>query len=592
MTQDLPSIEDLMKKSKPAPSTGVAKSFTKAPIASAKLSAAGIQTTEEKLTEKISAIGQMGKEEETKKVAAAAGVQYVDLKGFPISADALRLVPEEQAAELLAIPFLFTGPELRVGAVHPENEKVKELVFQLEERNKTHAVVYKISQDGFEHAVKLYATLPKIKAIVKGVEIKPEDLEKYQTQMANMADVAKLMNAASTTDILIIIVAAALKLKSSDIHVEAEEHGIIVRLRVDGILQEISKIDVEKWKQIINRIKLISGLKINVTDKPQDGRFTIFEKGKNLDVRVSALPTTWGESVVMRILNPEAAELGFESLGFRPAALTRLIHEIEKPHGMIVTTGPTGSGKTTTLYAVLKHLNEPGVKIITLEDPIEYKLEGINQSQIDPSRDYTFAKGLRSILRQDPDIVMVGEIRDLETAETAIQAALTGHLMLSTIHTNDAAGAVPRFLSMGVKAFLLAPALNCVMGQRLIRRLCSDCKKPAEIDPTDLELIKKQLDSIPEASGEAKVDTSKLQFLGPVGCDKCNSTGYKGRVGVYEILVKNPEIEKFILSGEISEYAMRDVAQKQGMVTMAQDGLLKALDGQTSVEEVKRNVGL
>lgn len=592
MSLDLPSIEDLIKKSKPAPSTGVAKSFIKAPVASAKLSALGIQTSEEKLKEKISSIGLQGKEAETKREAAALGVQYVDLKGFPISADALRLLPEEQARELQVIPFLFTGPELRFGAVHPGNAKVKEIVFQLEERNKTHAEIYKISEDGFVHALKLYSTLPKIKATVKGVEIKPEDLEKYQAQMSNMADIAKIMNAASTTDLLIIIVAAALKVKSSDIHVEAEEHGIVVRLRVDGILQEISTIDVDKWKQIINRIKLISGLKINVNDKPQDGRFTIYEKGKNLDVRVSALPTTWGESVVMRILNPEAAELGFESLGFRTAALKRLVNEIEKPHGMIVTTGPTGSGKTTTLYAVLKHLNEPGVKIITLEDPIEYKLEGVNQSQIDPSRDYTFAKGLRSILRQDPDIVMVGEIRDLETAETAIQAALTGHLMLSTIHTNDAAGAVPRFLSMGVKAFLLAPALNCIMGQRLIRRLCVECKKSVELDPDDLVLVKKQLETIPEASGEVKVDTTNLKFMGPVGCEKCNQTGYKGRVGVYEILVKNQDIEKFILSGEISEYAMRDVAQKQGMVTMAQDGLLKALEGQTSVDEIKRNVGL
>lgn len=594
MSQDLPSIEDLIKQSKPraAPNAAVAKSF-KAPIPSAKLSATiGTQSTEEKLAEKMAATRLKGKEEETKKEAGTLGVPYVDLKGFAISADALRLLPEEQARELQVIPFLFTGPELRVGAVHPGNEKIKELVFQLEERNKTHAVTYKISEDGFEHAIKLYSTLPKIKAAVKGVEIKPEDLERYQAQMTNLADVAKIVNAATTTDILIIIVAAALKLKSSDIHVEAEEKGIVVRLRVDGILQEITTIDIEKWKQIINRIKLISGLKINVSDKPQDGRFTIFEKGKNLDVRVSALPTTWGESVVMRILNPEAAELGFESLGFRTAALKRLIREIEKPHGMIVTTGPTGSGKTTTLYAVLKHLNEPGVKIITLEDPIEYKLEGINQSQIDPSRDYTFAKGLRSILRQDPDIVMVGEIRDLETAETAIQAALTGHLMLSTIHTNDAAGAVPRFLSMGVKAFLLAPALNCIMGQRLIRRLCTECKKPVEIEAEDLALVKKQLESIPEASGEAKVDTSNLKFFGPVGCEKCNGTGYKGRVGVYEILTKDPEIEKFILSGDISEYAMREVAQKQGMVAMAQDGLLKAMEGQTTVDEVKRNVGL
>lgn len=330
---------------------------------------------------------------------------------------------------------------------------------------------------------------------------------------------------------------------------------------------------------------------MNVADRPQDGRFTIFQKNKKIDVRTSTMPTAWGESVVMRILNPDAANLGFEKLGFREAMLKKLLHEVEKPHGMIITTGPTGSGKTTTLYAVLQRLNKPGVKIITLEDPVEYKLEGINQSQIDHSKNYTFASGLRSILRQDPDIVMVGEIRDLETAETAIQAALTGHMLISTIHTNDAAGAIPRFVSMGVKPFLLAPAVNAIMGQRLARHICEECK---EVDTVSAELltnIKAQLQSIPPLSGEAVPNLEALTFYKGKGCAVCNNTGYKGRLGIYEILLKDAEIEKFILSGEISEYAVREVAQKQGMVTMLQDGLLKALDGLTSIEEVQRVVG-
>ena len=281
-----------------------------------------------------------------------------------------------------------------------------------------------------------------------------------------------------------------MKLGSSDVHIEAEEKGIAVRFRVDGILQEVALLDREQWKRIINRIKLIASLKMNVTDQAQDGRFSIFQKNKTIDVRTSTIPTSYGESVVMRLLNPDSISLAFEELGFRAPMLKKLQKEVEKPNGMIITTGPTGSGKTTTLYAILKKLNTKDVKIITLEDPVEYKVEGLNQSQIDYSKDYTFAKGLRSILRQDPDIVMVGEIRDLDTAEIAIQAALTGHVMLSTIHTNDAAGAIPRFLSMGVKPFLLAPALNAIMGQRLVRKICKDCKEEMTLDAETLELVK------------------------------------------------------------------------------------------------------
>lgn len=590
MSQDLPSIEDLIKSQKPKTPPPQRTGF-KTPIISAKLNTAE-PSAQEKLSDKISTMGLKGREEDAKRDAANLGVPYIDLRGFPINPDALRLIPEAQAKELQAIVFLYSGNELRIGAVNPADPKVKELKFQIEERTKGNTLMYKVSNDSFGHAIKLYATLPKIHEVVRGVQVKPEELEKYKEQIKNPKDIDAVLKGANTTDILIVIIAAALKMKSSDVHVEAEQKGIAVRLRVDGILQEVAMVDVEKWKMIISRIKLISGLKINVTDKPQDGRFTIFHEGKQIDVRASTLPTAWGESVVMRILNPDAVSLSFDGLGFRAPALKRLIYEIEKPHGMIVTTGPTGSGKTTTLYAVLQHLNEPGVKIITLEDPVEYKLEGINQSQIDLSRDYTFAKGLRSILRQDPDIVMVGEIRDLETAETAIQAALTGHLMLSTIHTNDAAGAVPRFLSMGVKPYLLAPAVNAIMGQRLVRRLCKECKQPVALDDEMFALVKKQLDAIPEASGETKPAFTNASFFGPKGCDVCAGSGYKGRVGCYEILIKNEAIESFILSGEISEYAMRDVAAKQGMVMMAQDGLLKALEGQTSVEEIKNNIGL
>jgi type IV pilus assembly protein PilB len=389
--------------------------------------------------------------------------------------------------------------------------------------------------------------------------------------------------------------AAALKGGASDIHIEAEEESIKIRLRVDGILHEAASINKDKWKLIISRIKLLAGMKINITAVPQDGRITIYLSNEKIEIRVSTLPTAYGESVVMRLLRPKSISLDFEELGVRGLAWERLKGEIERPNGMIVTTGPTGSGKTTTLYAILKRLNTPEVKIITLEDPVEYKLAGINQSQIDHAKNYTFGKGLRSILRQDPDIVMVGEIRDTETAEIATQAALTGHLVISTIHTNNAAGAIPRFLSMGVKPFFLAPALNCVIGQRLVRRLCADCKAPIKLDYALMAEVQNTLKTIPE-SANIKLDLNNLQFYGPSEktktCKTCNGLGYGGRMGIYEIFTMNKEIERMILDSNVSEYEMLDVAQKHGMITMGQDGILKALDGITSVEEVLRVAGI
>lgn len=618
MPDNLPSIADLLKQKTasrtPAPllavpglqsqltTTSSATSFTNnhhdpeldapAPAKSAMIQLADSDTTKE-LSKKIETIGLRERETETERKAQMMGIPYINLKGFPINPDALVLIPQEQSAQLKVISFLFTGPELRIATTQPEDPRIKELVFELGERHKANTAVYLMSPESLNQGLKMYEALPKIKPIIKGVQITEEEIAKYQKQMTDFSSIAGVLVHANVTDVIAVVIAASLKLGSSDIHIEAEEKGIAVRFRVDGILQDVAKLAPEQWKKIINRIKLIASLKMNVSDQAQDGRFTIYQKNKEIDVRTSTIPTAFGESVVMRLLNPDSIAVEFEALGFRPASLKKLQKEIDKPNGMIITTGPTGSGKTTTLYAILRKLNTSDVKIITLEDPVEYKVEGINQSQIDYSKDYTFAKGLRSILRQDPDIVMVGEIRDLDTAEIAVQAALTGHLLLSTIHTNDAAGAIPRFLSMGLAPHLLAPSLNAIMGQRLLRRLCKECKTPAPLDEETMTLVKKQLDAIPEASGETKVDTSNLTFFGPKGCDKCNNTGYKGRVGAYEILIKTMELEKTILDkGTISEYDMRDLAIQQGMVTMTQDGLLKAIDGMTSIDEVKRNLGL
>jgi type IV pilus assembly protein PilB len=560
-----PSINDLLKKSKlPSITSDEAK---------------------DKFAAKMKELELQAKEKEAAVKGAGLGFSHISLKGFPIVAEALAMIPRDQANELKMIAFLQSGDEVRVGAVDPTNPAVKELAFQLGERNGAKVGIYIISENSFAHAEKLYDTLPKIRKIVKGVEISEADLKKYDQEMATFKDLDKMIQKVPITESVALIMAAALKGGSSDIHIEAEEKDVVVRLRIDGVLNDAARIKPELWPRLVGRLKLFSSLKINVTNVPQDGRFVIFVNKEKIDVRVSTIPTAYGESVVMRLLKPSSIGLGFEGLGIRGRAWEQLKEQITRPNGMIITTGPTGSGKTTTLYAILKKLNDQETKIITLEDPVEYKLEGINQSPIDHSKDYTFAKGLRAILRQDPDVVMVGEIRDLETAETAIQAALTGHLMISTIHTNSAAGAIPRFLSMGVKPFLLAPALNAVIGQRLIRRIHAECKVEDQVPEDKMKKVKEIMSKLSPASGYT-VDLNNLKFFKGKGCAVCGDLGLKGRVGIYEVMTMNPEIEKMILTGNVSEYDMLDVALKTGMVTMAQDGILKALDGLTTVDEV------
>jgi len=565
MPGDQPNINDLLKKSK-LPSITSADS-------------------QAKFSAKMHDLDLQAKERETAKRGAFLGVSYINLKGFPISPDALVLLSFEQAKELKMAVFLQTGDEVRIAAVDPSRPDVKEAAYQVGERARANVGMYIISEESYAHALKLYDTLPKIRKIVKGVEITEADLKKYQDQMTSFKDLDKMMRGADITDSVTIIIAGALKGDASDMHIEAEEKDVVVRYRVDGVLQDAARLARDVWPRIISRIKLFSALKINVTNIPQDGRFTIYVAGKKVEVRVSTIPTAFGESVVMRLLKPGTIALSFEDLGIRGRAYEQLKTQVERPNGMIITTGPTGSGKTTTLYATLKKLNNQETKIITLEDPVEYSLEGINQSPIDLSKDYTFAKGLRAILRQDPDVIMVGEIRDLETAETAIQAALTGHLMISTIHTNSAAGAIPRFLSMGVKPFLLAPALNAVIGQRLVRRICKDCKEETTLTPEQMKKVTDIMSTLSPGAGE-KPDLEKAKFYKGKGCKTCGDSGYKGRLGIYEIFVMSPEIEKLLLTGNVSEYQMQDLAVQQGMVTMAQDGILKVLDGLTTVDEV------
>jgi type II secretory ATPase GspE/PulE/Tfp pilus assembly ATPase PilB-like protein len=552
------------------------------------------QISEEKVTEKFESkmknIRIKELEDDTEKKAKSSGVPYVDLVAFPINSDTLNSIPEKIAKTQKVICFFKSDKEVKLGSPNPNNPNLKKILDGLTENTTTgKGEVYLISQNSYDAVFKLYAKFPPPREFIHGIQITGDELKKLQKNLKNFGILnAKLNDEKNITMIFKMMLAGAMQANSSDIHIEAEEKKITLRYRVDGVLHIVATLQKKLWERLDSRVKNIAGLKINVKDKPQDGRITVFLKDNDkLEIRVSTLPTAYGESIVMRLLKSSVTSLSFEDLGLRGKSFEDLKREVERPTGMIVTTGPTGSGKTTTLYAILNKLNNPETKIITLEDPIEYKLEGISQSQIDHSRGYSFADGLRSILRQDPDIIMVGELRDLETAEVAVQSALTGHKVVSTLHTNDASGAIPRFLSMGVKPFLLAPSLNAVIGQRLVRKIHEDCKIEAKPEPETLQKIKELLENLPKNSGY-KLDIEKLKFYRGQGCDKCNHIGLKGRIGIYEIFPMTPEIEKEILGGKSSEYKIAEIAHANGMITMVQDGLLKASDGITTAEEVFR----
>ncbi|MEK7482222.1 MAG: GspE/PulE family protein [Patescibacteria group bacterium] len=390
------------------------------------------------------------------------------------------------------------------------------------------------------------------------------------------------------TELIQLILAGAIILESSDLHIEPEEESAKMRLRMDGILQDIISFDLKLYRDLLSRLKLISGVKLNVADRPQDGRFSILAQETEIEARVSTLPAEYGEAFVLRLLNPKSL-IEIEALGMRPDLLAIIKKEIKRPNGMFIVTGPTGCGKSTTLYAVLKKIQSQEVKIITIEDPIEYHLAGLSQTQVNPAKGYDFADGLKSIMRQDPDVILVGEIRDKETSEIALQASLTGHLVLSTLHTNNAAGAVARLMALGVAAANIAPALNLSLAQRLIRKVCAECSEMKPATAEELEIIKHGLAELPKIVQTPNIKPGqKIPHIR--GCEQCNNTGYRGRIGIFEILVVDDEIEKAITDSP-SAVDLEAIAKKKGMTTVNQDGLLKVLAGVTTLEEVERVTG-
>ncbi len=422
------------------------------------------------------------------------------------------------------------------------------------------------------------------------VEIFEEEIGKISNIPEYEATIQRSLQE-KVTKILEMILGGAILLNGSDIHMEAEEARAKLRIRMDGVLHDVTSIDLKIYKTLLSRIKLLSKVKLNVTNRPQDGRFTILVTGRtqestSAEVRTSTLPAERGEAVVMRLLNPKNI-MEIEKLGLRQDLLNIFLKEIKRPNGMFIVTGPTGSGKTTTLYAILKRINNPEIKIITIEDPIEYHLEGLSQTQIDSNRGYSFASGLRSIMRQDPDVILIGEIRDLETAEIACQSSLTGHLVFSTLHTNDAAGAVARMVDLGVRPISVAPAVNTIIAQRLPRTVCKQCSKLTPASPIELKKIKEGLQNVKKELLPIDPSASSLKIPRVNKCVNCNETGYRGRIGIYEAFLIDDEMEELILKNP-SVIDMKKLAIKKGMLTMYQDGLIKVLQGLTTLEEIER----
>ncbi len=538
----------------------------------------------EKIQQVFTDLNRKFEEQETQRRASKWSVPYFDLTGLPIDESTLALVPKQEALAVMAIPFSKEGSVVKLGVVEPQNPNLRKLLWRLQ-KNKFQLEIFLVSKGGFRSALGQYKKILPVSSTQKHevvIETGPKILAKLQA----LPEIGEKLLVLPATELLNLVIGGAITMQSSDIHLEPEKSLIKIRYRVDGVLQDAVALPLSLLHILMSRIKLLAGLKLNVTATPQDGRFAVKLQDQTIDLRISVLPSAYGESVVMRILGLQDTAPEVEKLGLRGLALELIYQELQKPNGMILTTGPTGSGKTTTLYSFLKHLNKPGVKIITLEDPVEYQLEGIIQTPINRSAGMDFAKGLRSILRQDPDIVMVGEIRDFETAETAAQAALTGHVVLSTLHTNDAAGAIPRLLDLGVKPVTLSPALNALIAQRLLRKICLDCKEAFRPAPEELKQVRLILSQISPKS-KVGVVPEKLNFFHSRGCHKCHGLGYKGRIGVFEVFAVDETIERLIFD-QASSSEIKKAALAQGMLTMQQDGILKALEGQTDLAEVWR----
>ena len=553
-----------------------------------------ISANQEELQKRITSIQRAAEERDAERRAKRLKIPYVDLRKTPVSIEAVKLISKEEAMAGKMVAVQLKVRELAIVCYEPSLPETVAILERLKADEYT-GKLFIASLSGITETWHYYDFVtPEAKGITGKVEIKAQEGGTGATASGSVKSVEdKLKNtdykSVSTTDVLEVLLAGALATRASDIHFEAEEKDARIRYRVDGVLHDIaSDFPLKNYTAVVGRIKLLSNLKMNVHGEAQDGRFTIAVGAKDVEVRVSVIPSEFGETIVMRILDPDAINVKLTDLGLRPDDLALVEKELAKPNGLILNTGPTGSGKTTTLYAFLKSQVTPEIKIITVEDPIEYRIDGIEQTQVNNEVGYTFAKGLRAIVRQDPDVILIGEIRDLETADIALEASLTGHMVLSTLHTNDAVGAVPRLIDVGVKPEVIGPGLSLVIAQRLVRKLCDKCKRPVTITPELNGKIKKFLDGLPPRVDRAPY--AKPQIFEPVGCEVCNTFGYRGRRAAFEFFQGGPELEALILK-EASAIALNELAKKQQMVRMQEDGVLKVLAGITTFLEVESVTG-
>lgn len=498
------------------------------------------------------AIRRQDEETNTQALAAHIGMPYINLIGYPIAPEVISIIPHDTALKYQILPFVRVGNNINIALTNTDDPVMLEYLKQLAQEKKYHFNFSLCSPASIMYALRLYPKKPEdqpehAKDQVDTSHLSTEDLLK---DVKNLSDLKNTLKTISTTHLLDVIFGGAVKVNAADIHIEPGEDGIRIRYRIDGVLQEIAIIPPDVYKALNSRIKFLANLKLDVKTTPQDGRFSIKSgASESIDIRISTMPAAYGEIIDMRLLNSKDEIVELANLGIRPDALALIEEAIAKPNGLILNTGPTGSGKTTTLYAIVNKLNKAGIKIITLEDPIEYKMTGIDQVQINQDKGYTFAVALRASLRQDPNIIMVGEIRDKETAEIGLQAAMTGHLVLSTLHTNNAPASIGRLLDMGIEPYLLAGSINLIIAQRLVRKICQECK------------------------GQ--------------GCNICNHTGFKGRVAIIECLKPNDTINNLIINkAPLSEFLK--TAKAEGMKTMEEDGMEKVAEGITTKEEVWR----
>ena len=548
---------------------------------------------DEQAQKTLSTLRTKSEEEHALARAMEYRLPYMDLYLMPVSADDVVELSLENSQRFSMGIFIKRGRNVRIGVTNPDVPGLREFLGELYEQKGWEIELYVISQTSLEKLQNLYGKgtlLDRIDAMK--ITLSREDLQKFEEKFGDIVKLRDRMRELPTSDLIALIFSGAIKMKASDIHFEVNEADVRMRYRLDGVLHDIGAFPLHAYTLIVSRIKMMAKMKLNVRTRAQDGHFALSadkEKGSGrIDIRVSIIPSRYGESIVMRLLRQDSVLLGVEDLGLRGRAYERLQQAINKTNGMVLTTGPTGSGKTTTLYAVINKLNDPETKIITIENPIEYEIAGISQTEVIEGG-YTFSDGLRAIVRQDPDVVLVGEIRDDETAGIAVNAALTGHLVLSTVHTNSAIDTVPRLIELGVKTSLIGPSINVAIAQRLVRRLCKHCKEEYVPAKSTAEMLQKILAVI---SPKAEVPVpQKIETLWRAkGCEKCNDIGYSGQIGIFEVLEMSDEIQRLV--GDMRPRGeLLKTAVEEGMVAMEQDGILKAIGGETTIEEVWRVAG-